>query len=56
MNGLSLRLKVSLSVRIGKGKLFKGTPFDYKKYNFYEKQRISELQAQLEENSQIILY
>ena len=30
---------------LGKGKLYKGTPFDYKKYNFYEKQRISELQV-----------
>lgn len=28
-----------------KGKLFKGTPFQYKKFNYYEKQRISELQV-----------
>jgi len=39
-----------------RGKLFKGTPFEYKKGNMEDKQRVAELMAQLEENNQQILY
>lgn len=39
----------------GGGKLFKGTPFDYRKSNLEDKAKISELQAQLEDNNQVIL-